>query len=451
MTKQIMNNPLVTYAGHAWALTQDVLNMMASHAMAATQDGVIPGFSIESQSPDMFDVRVVDGIAIVPVNGVMANDYGWTGFFSGTEFAGYKGVRQRVEKALAMTDVTAILLNVNSPGGTVSGCKECADFLKTASGIKPVYAWVNGQMTSGAYWLSSVASVIAAPETAMIGSIGVVTMHSDWSAVNERAGVKYTYITAGKYKAIGNSDEPLSQDGMDYIQDRIDRLYAIFVNSVSGNRNMDPEQIAGLEAKVLLAGPALEAGLIDRIEPDIDTFISTITQKEKKNMDAATLKANHPETHAMIMAEGAASEKAGRDEAVKSAVTSVLGLVKIVAGEEVFTKVDAIAKAGVTPAQALALKDALSVAPVAQVPAQVSSAGDAAGRQAILDALQASSVAPVSRGVAGAGVVAGAQDFDALVTAHMDSAKVSKGEAMMAVQAKHPDVHMAWIKSQNAR
>lgn len=437
-----MNNPLIEYAGHPWVITEDALSVMASQIMAAAQGGKIPGFSIDSQDPESFDIRVVDGIAIIPVNGVMANDYGWTGYFSGTEFAGYKGVRQRVEKALSMPGVQAILLNVNSPGGTVSGCKECADFLKTAADVKPIYAWVNGQMTSGAYWLSSVSVEIAAPETAMIGSIGVVTMHADWSNANEKMGVKYTYITAGKYKAVGNPDEPLSSDGKDYIKDRLERLYTIFVHSISENRNMSPEKIAELEAKVLLAGPAKEAGLIDRLCPDIDTFISTITQKENKTMDAATLKATHPDTYAQVMAEGASAEKAKMETAISAAVRSALGLVKVVAGEEIGTKIEALSKAGITAEQANVLKDALGVKPPETT--TQATATDEASRKEILDALKTASAKPVSQG--SDSVKDG--DFDALVTAHMAAEKCTRGEAMMTIQAKHPEAHKAWIKSQ---
>lgn len=438
-------NPLMEYAGHPWVIAEEFIAHMATQTLAASQGGKMPAFSIESQDPESFDIRVVDGVAVIPMNGAMANDYGWTGYFSGTEFAGYKGIRQRVEKALALPGVKAILLNVNSPGGTVQGCKECADFLKTAAQVKPVYAWVNGQMTSGAYWLSSVATEIAAPETALIGSIGVVTMHADWSGYNEKVGVSYTYLSAGKYKAVGNPDEPLSKDGKDYIQDRLDQLYTLFIQAVAENRNLKPEQVADLEARVLLAGPAKDAGLIDRIEPDIDTFLSTITQKENKTMDAATLKTSHPDTYAQILAEGATAEKAKTEGLVSAAVQSAIGLVKVVAGDEIGAKIEALSKAGITAEQATVLKDALAVkAPETNTQA---STADAESRQGILDALKTASAKPVTQGTESAE----GQDFDALVTAHMSAEKCSKGEAMMAVQAKHPEAHKAWLKKMNGK
>jgi ClpP class serine protease len=104
MTKPLMNHPLMAYAGHAWALTREALSMITAQAAVPS-----PGYSIESQPPDTFEIRIVDGIAVIPVNGVMANDHGWTGYFSGTEYAGYKGVRQRVEKALADPDRKSVV------------------------------------------------------------------------------------------------------------------------------------------------------------------------------------------------------------------------------------------------------------------------------------------------------------------------------------------------------
>jgi hypothetical protein len=73
-TTKTATNPLMEHAGHPWVITEEFLAHMATQTLAAAQGGKLPGFSIESQDPESFDIRVVDGVAVIPMNGAMAND-----------------------------------------------------------------------------------------------------------------------------------------------------------------------------------------------------------------------------------------------------------------------------------------------------------------------------------------------------------------------------------------
>lgn len=337
-----------------WAMAKDALDLFES-ALAAGPEA----FSINSRDPEKIRLTVRDGIAIVPVKGGLAKDYGWFGFFSGFH-AGYLGVREMVEKALADPQVKAILLAVDSPGGTVDGCKELVDFLIRAGGEKPLYAYADGQMTSAAYWIGTAAKEIAAPALADIGSIGVRTLHVDWSAYNEKFGVTVTHLSAGEYKALGNADEPLSEEATAYIKERLESTNTVFVDSVAQNRSLDPKQIRDTQAKVFLSAEALEIGLIDRIEENIDTFFHYIKTQEGINMDLATLKAQHPELYSQVKAEGAEEARADAEAATRAAVKDtadgIMALVKAVAGEETHEKLSGLVTAGVTAEQAEAMK-----------------------------------------------------------------------------------------------
>ncbi len=442
--KQVTINPLISCLTQIWAITGDALDMIAAHVVSAAQSALAP-FSVDSRDPKNIDIRVVDGIAIIPMTGAIAKDHGWMSYYSGREFSGYLGIREKVEKALLMPNVKTILFNVDSPGGTVDGCKECADFLRAASEKKPIYTYVDGSMMSAAYWLGSVGKVIAAPETAQIGSIGVRTLHSDWSEYDKNMGIKYTHITAGKYKAIPNSDEPLSKEALDYVQSSLDQTYAIFVADVAGNRGIDSKKITDLEAKVLLAGPAVEAGLIDRIESDINTFIEYIKNEEDTLMDLATLKANHPDIHNQVMAEGAAAEKLKTEAAVKAAVASAMGVVCVVAGKDVGDRVEKLVSSGITAEQASLMVEVVGgVTPLAD-----SNDQDAESRKAILDALKTSTHKPA--GGDGHRVETEGLDFDALVEDHMDKKNCAKGEAMAAMAKKYPDAHEKWLKGKQKK
>lgn len=364
-----------------WAVRKKVTDMFEA-ALGGMSESV---FSINSRDAEKISLSVRDGIAIVPVKGALAKDYGWTGFFSGFH-SGYLGIREMVEKALSEPAAKAILLAVDSPGGTVDGCKELADFLARAGKEKPLYAYADGQMTSAAYWIGATAKEIAAPQTADIGSIGVRTLHVDWSEWNKKFGVSVTHLSAGEYKAMGNADEPLSEKAAAYIQESLERAYDIFVNAVAENRGLDPRQVKETKARVFFAEEARSLGLIDRIEENIDTFFQHIQTKEGIHMDLATLKAQHPDLYNQVRAEGAAEAKAESEVAVKAATTAqtenILSLAKAVVGEEAHAKLAGLIAAGITADQAQALKTVFAGKPATGEETDVSQ------RQEILSALQ---------------------------------------------------------------
>ena len=160
-----------------WAITAGALDAL----MVAFRKDAASGKSIDTRDPEKISFTVTDGIAIIPVLDALSKDYGYTSLWSGRVRSGYKGIREDMDMALGNGNVKAILLRIDSPGGTVDGCKELADFLSTAGQAKPIYAYVDGQATSAAYWIASTAKHIAAPETATLGSIGVRTLHADIS------------------------------------------------------------------------------------------------------------------------------------------------------------------------------------------------------------------------------------------------------------------------------
>jgi len=337
-----------------WAITQDCLELIAREfQLRSPEQKQDPGKNQEtgtaayvtSEQITGADVKldINNNIAVVPVKGTLYQDDYWVG-------ASYTKIRQQVEAAVSDSDVQAIVLRISSPGGLVSGCKELADFIFNAGKTKHIYAYADGQMCSAAYWIGSAARHIAAPVTAGIGSIGVRTLHVDWSKYNEDIGLKFTHLTAGKYKALGNKDEPLDKEAKDYFQGQLDTLYTIFVDSVAKNRRVDTKKaLAMADGKVFLAEEALEIGLIDRVEQDFQSYFSLILKKEKI-MDLTTLKADHPDLYSEVLEEGKVAAVAENEQKVKTAITDeskrVTDLVSAIAGEDVATKITAIVKSG---------------------------------------------------------------------------------------------------------
>jgi len=209
------------------------------------------------------DAYQMGNVAVIPVYGVMAKRMNMIMAFSGgtsTEIVG-----RDFEEALNDRTVEAIVLDIDSPGGTVDGSFTLAEKVYNARGQKPIVAFVNGMATSAAYLLASAADVIVGQRLGMVGSIGIYTTHVDYSQANEQEGIRVTYIYAGEYKVTANEDEALAQDGLEYLQGFVDRTYKDFVDDVARNRGLDAQAVVDTKARVYLEDEALALGLIDTV------------------------------------------------------------------------------------------------------------------------------------------------------------------------------------------
>lgn len=163
--------------------------------------------------------------------------------------------------------ITAIVLNIDSPGGIVYGTPELAAKIAAGRQKKKVVAYTGGMMASAAYWLGSAAHEIVAAPSAQVGSIGVYTMHVDVSRMLLNDGVVVSLVKAGANKAEGSPFSPLSDADRAAMQARIDDYYDQFVSAVASHRGVTPAAVrAGYGAgRVLNARQALGEGLIDRL------------------------------------------------------------------------------------------------------------------------------------------------------------------------------------------
>jgi len=188
----------------------------------------------------------------------------WADFFGG---ASVEGTIAALRNVAADDSVSTVLLNIDSPGGTVDGLPELAAEVRKLRESKHVVAMANSLAASAAYWLASQADEIVASPEALIGSIGVFTAHQDWSAMLEKMGIKTTYIHAGKYKVEANPDEPLSTEARDHLQSIVDEAYGLFVADVAKGRGVTAAQVRSDygQGRVLTAKDAKAVGMIDRV------------------------------------------------------------------------------------------------------------------------------------------------------------------------------------------
>ena len=221
---------------------------------------------------------VVQGAAIIPVNGSLAHKTGNLHASSG--IVGYDGILAKVRVARADPSVRGLWMDYGSYGGEVSGCFDLADEIREFSaraGGKPVWGCVNEAAYSAAYALASQCDVLLAPRTAGAGSIGVVMMHADYSEMLKEDGIKVTMIHAGEHKVDGNPYEALPDDVYQTWLASCESVRKLFAETVAKGRGVSTESMLATEARCYDAAPSLKLGLIDAItsaSAGFDAFIA---------------------------------------------------------------------------------------------------------------------------------------------------------------------------------
>ncbi|MCQ8279922.1 S49 family peptidase [Acetobacteraceae bacterium KSS8] len=204
---------------------------------------------------------MIDGVAIIPVEGTLVQKLGTMQPACG--MTSYDGIRACFLEALDDDAVCSILLDIDSPGGEVAGCLDLADEIFAARGRKPIWAMLGEVAYSGAYVIASSADRVLVPRTGSAGSVGVMTMHADFSAALTTQGINVTLITHGSHKADGNEFEPLPAEVLERIQAQIDAMGELLVRTVARYRGMTPVAVRATQAATYMGGEAVAVGFAD--------------------------------------------------------------------------------------------------------------------------------------------------------------------------------------------
>jgi len=229
------------------------------------------------------------GIQVIDINGTMTKRGS-----SLSEAASTVLMRQAIRQAAADPNVDAILLRIDSPGGTVAGTADLAAEVKRASEQKPVHAFAEDLAASAAYWVASKASKIYANSaTAMIGSIGTFIGLYDYSVQAEKEGVRAIVIKAGKLKGAGFAGTEITDEQQAMWQRVVDQVQAEFVAGVATGRNVSVETVEGwADGRIHAANDAAKLGMIDGIQSFEETLAGlaqlvaggTRNRREEKTM-----------------------------------------------------------------------------------------------------------------------------------------------------------------------
>ena len=204
-------------------------------------------------------------VAVLPVYGTISHRASlMTEMSGGTSLQKLTG---QFRQAANDPQVKAIVLEFDSPGGSVDGVEELANEIFQARGSKKIVAVANTWADSAAYYLASAAEEIVVTPSGEVGSIGVWMMHADFSKQLESDGIKVTLVSAGKYKTAGNPYEPLSDYALAALQSEVNVFYEMFVKAVARARGVSAAEVRGGfgEGRAVTATEAVKLGIADRV------------------------------------------------------------------------------------------------------------------------------------------------------------------------------------------
>jgi signal peptide peptidase SppA len=236
------------------------------------------GVTIES------GLETVGNTAIIPVYGYLTKRSSpFAGFFGTTS---YEEIAANLREALENPRIEKIILDVDSPGGEVNGVFDLCDEIYAVRTQKQIEAIANDDAFSAAYAIASSAQKLWITRTSGIGSIGVIATHIDQSTFDKNEGIKITPIFAGERKNDLTPHEPLSEAATVAMQGEIDRLYAIFIDTICWNRDISVEHVRKTQAAMLFGHDAINTGFADGFHT-LDELLA-----EQKNTETTFLTTN---------------------------------------------------------------------------------------------------------------------------------------------------------------
>jgi len=275
-----------------WAMQREVLSAYAG--ILARKFGGAQASQKSAPAPPADKMQAASGnirragggsIAVIPLMGTIMQRASLMDMCEGATSLQQFGSDFR--QAMADETVGQILIEIDSPGGSVYGVAEMFDEVYAARAIKPVVAIANSLAASAAYWLGCASSELYVTPGGEVGSIGVWQAHEDWSQALEEAGVKTTLISAGKYKVEGNPFEPLTDDATAFLQSRVQDYYTAFTKGVARGRGVPVSSASnGMgQGRVLGADAALAEKMVDGIDT-LDGVIKRMQRSQKSTKQA---------------------------------------------------------------------------------------------------------------------------------------------------------------------
>ena len=255
-----------------WAVREELLPALAR---ASTGAGLGDLAALGEQfAAGRSERPTAGGVAVITLRGVITPRPSLMNMLFGGGGTGLESFRRAFRDAVDSEDVGSILIDIDSPGGSTDLIAETAAEILAARGSKPIVAIANTMAASAAYWIASAADEVVVTPSGEVGSIGVFSLHEEYSKMDERIGITTTIVKAGKYKAETNPYEPLSEEAREAMQESVDEFHGMFLAAVAKGRGVSASTARKDfgEGRVVTAKKAVAAGMADRVA----TFEETV-------------------------------------------------------------------------------------------------------------------------------------------------------------------------------
>ncbi len=266
-----------------WAILEETLEMIVEIVQFRAAGGTLSAEEIQDRigavrrPVDRLSrpvARQAGAIAVLPLRGPIAQRMNlMTQVSGGTSTEVFS---QRLAMVMNEPSIKAVVIDVDSPGGTVFGVDELASELFHFRGTKPIIAQVNSMMASAAFWIGAAADEVVITPGGLMGSVGVFLPHTDTSQRDEKEGVKTTLISAGRFKTEGASHEPLGDEARESLQGIVDSVFDRMVKSIARSRDVSAATVRNGfgEGRVVTSAKAVELGMADRVSTLKETLES---------------------------------------------------------------------------------------------------------------------------------------------------------------------------------
>lgn len=310
-----------------WAITPASLNVILN---IANRNNVPEAITLSKGNKEQGSITSIkNGVAVIPIMGPIFPRASIFNSISGATSVDIlaKELKQSVEN----DEVKSIILDIDSPGGAVTGIAEFSQMIFDARGKKPITAVVDGMAASAAYWIASAADSVVLSKTSGVGSIGVVTAGYKQIEADHNGFMEYEIVSSN---AENKRVDPSTEEGQSVIRETLDEIESSFVADVARNRNVGIEKVLSDFGRggLLIGQKALKAGMVDKIDTFESTLISVgggsqlplfsanLQQTEEKSMseenkkDANTIKAENDAAKASVDAMVAEAKEKGANE-----------------------------------------------------------------------------------------------------------------------------------------
>ncbi|QXM18753.1 putative signal peptide peptidase [Vibrio phage ST2-1pr] len=322
--------------------------------------------------------ELVGNVAVINVRGVLLHNYNWSGSYA----TGYPVIQNKIKAIIASVksnhkEVKGTLIKYHSPGGTVFGCADTADLIRSLAEIMPVWSLSVDMNLSAAQWLAAQGTRRLGTQSSQQGSVGVIIPRLDYSDYLKEMGIKVDYIFSGKCKADGDPYSEMPADVRAKYQAKVDKMRNEFATAVATGTGMSLDAVIKTEAEIYQSDESVEIGLLDEvvsphyIEDEFNEHLASsgkiITLGETTAMD--------PEK------EETQASQSQIDEAVaaeRTRVTGIMGLPEAKGREELATKLAAQPSISVEAA-----KEILESSPTAQTQPEEEEDNEDAAAQAL--------------------------------------------------------------------